>query len=182
MSSSVQSNKHSKRPPLTVRELVIFAMLGAIMFCSKKVMEGLPNIHLVGMLTIAYTVVYRFKALIPIYIYVLLDGLFLGFSLWWAPYLYIWAILWGVTMLIPKKTPKWLSCIIYPVLCSLHGLFFGTLFAPAHALFYNLSFEQMLAWISAGLAFDIVHAIGNLVVGLLAFPLVVLLRKLEKHA
>ena len=32
-------------------ELAIFPMLGAIMFCSKILMEALPNIHIVGMLT-----------------------------------------------------------------------------------------------------------------------------------
>ncbi len=173
--------KNSKRTVISIKELVIFSMLAAIMFCSKKLMEGLPNIHLVGMLTIAYTAVYRTKALIPIYLYVFLDGLFGGFGLWWLPYLYIWTILWGVTMLIPRKTPKWLLCILYPALCSLHGLFFGVLYAPVQALLFKLNFEQALAWIAAGFTFDIIHAVGNLVVGMLAYPLVMLLKKLEKQ-
>ncbi len=180
MSSSSQNNKKAKRT-LSIKEIAIFAMLATIMFCSKKVMEALPNIHLVGMLTITYTVVYRARALIPIYLYVFLDGLFLGFSAWWVPYLYVWTILWAITMLIPKKTPRWLACIIYPTLCALHGLFFGVLYAPAQALLFNLNFEQTLAWISAGFAFDIIHAIGNFAVGLLIFPLVALLKKLEKR-
>ena len=50
--------------------MVIFAMLGTLMFCSKIILEVLPNIHLLGMLTMVYTIVYRRKALIPIYIYV----------------------------------------------------------------------------------------------------------------
>ncbi|MBO7292804.1 MAG: hypothetical protein J6V07_02600, partial [Clostridia bacterium] len=77
--------------------LVVFAMLGSLMFCSKILMEVLPNIHLVGMLTVTYTVVFRARALIPLYIYVMLDGLFGGFSMWWYPYLYIWTVLWGFT-------------------------------------------------------------------------------------
>ena len=72
-------------------------MLGTIMFVSKIVMEALPNIHLLGTLTMTYTVVYRKKALIPLYVYVFLNGLYAGFSLWWVPYLYIWTILWGIT-------------------------------------------------------------------------------------
>ena len=68
-----------------IREMVIFAMLGTLMFCSKILLEVLPNIHLLGMLTIVYTVVYRRKALIPIYIYVFLNGLFAGFNMWWVP-------------------------------------------------------------------------------------------------
>ena len=69
------------------REMVTFAMLGTLMFCSKLAMEALPNIHLLGMLTMVYTLVYRKKALIPIYIYVILNGAFSGFNLWWVPYI-----------------------------------------------------------------------------------------------
>ena len=88
---------------LTVREMAVFSMLGALMFASKMLMEVAPNIHLLGVFTIAFTVVYRAKALYPIYIYVLLNGIFAGFGTWWIPYLYIWAVLWGITMLLPKK-------------------------------------------------------------------------------
>ena len=49
-----------------VLQMAIFAMLGTIMFCSKIVMEFLPNVHLLGALTITYTLVFRAKALIPI--------------------------------------------------------------------------------------------------------------------
>ncbi len=78
-------------------------MLGTLMFVSKLIMELFPNVHLLGMLTVLYTVVFRKKALIPIYIYVLLNGVYAGFSMWWIPYLYLWAILWGMTMLLPKN-------------------------------------------------------------------------------
>ena len=122
---------------ISVREMAIFAMLGTLMFCSKIVMEALPNIHLLGMLTITYTLVYRAKALIPIYLYVLLNGLYAGFSVWWIPYLYIWTVLWGLAMLLPRRMPRWLACIVYPLLCALHGLAFGTLYAPAQAWLFG---------------------------------------------
>ena len=61
-------------------EMTVFAMLGAVMYCSKIVMEWAPNIHLLGMFTITFTIVYRMKALIPIYVYVLLNGFFAGFQ------------------------------------------------------------------------------------------------------
>ena len=183
MNSSTPSNNTPRRrkSPLTIKEITVFAMLAALMFCSKKVMEGLPNIHLVGMLTITYTVVYRTKALIPLYLYVFLDGLFLGFNTAWVPYLYIWTILWGLTMLLPRKMPKGVACVVYPVLCMLHGLAFGILYAPAQAVLFGLNFEQTIAWVIAGFTFDIIHAIGNFAVGLLVYPMVMLLKKLEKR-
>ena len=182
MSSSTKNKlsgrEIARKRSQTIRDIAIFAMLGTIMFCSKVIMEALPNIHLLGMLTIAYTVVFRVKALIPIYIYVILNGIFAGFDVWWIPYLYIWTILWGLTMLLPKKMPRWLALIVYPLLCALHGLFFGTLYAPVQAIMFKFSFDQMIAWIIAGIPFDIIHCIGNIFVGMLVLPFSALLSKL----
>ncbi len=155
-------------------------MLAAIMFVSKIVMEALPNIHLLGMLTVTYTLVFRVKALIPIYLYVLLNGLYAGFNVWWIPYLYIWTVLWGVTMLLPQRMPRAASAVVYPLLCALHGLLFGTLYAPAWAIVAKMDFSAMLAWIAAGIPFDLVHAAGNFCVGLLILPLSSTLRRLVR--
>lgn len=56
------------------RDVVLFAMLATLMFTSKLLMEALPNIHLLGMLTMVYTLAFRYKALIPIYLYVLMPN------------------------------------------------------------------------------------------------------------
>lgn len=155
-------------------------MLGALMYCSKVIMEVLPNIHLLGMFTMVFTLVFRKKALIPIYIYVFLNGLMAGFSAWWVPYLYIWAVLWAATMLLPKNMPKKVACFVYPAVCCLHGLAFGTLYAPAQALMFGLNFKQTVAWIIAGLPWDAVHGVGNLCAGILIVPLEGLLKKALK--
>ncbi len=158
--------------------MCIFAMFGALMFCSKIIMEAFPNIHLLGMLTMVLTLTFRTKALIPIYLYVFLNGLFAGFNAWWFPYLYIWTLLWGITMLLPKRMPKWLYYIVYPLICSLHGFLFGILYAPAQALFFGLNFEEMIIWIASGAVFDTIHGISNFIVGFLIFPFSELLKKL----
>lgn len=162
---------------LTIKEMTLFGMLGAVMYCSKLLMEFLPNIHILGALTIAYTIVYRKKALYPIYVYVLMNGLFAGFNAWWIPYLYIWTILWAVVMILPKKTPK----LVYILVCGIHGLFFGTLYAPVQAIMFGLDFEGMIAWILAGLPYDFVHGIGNIFAGILVAPIVSALKRIEKY-
>ena len=90
-------------------------MFGVLMFSSKLLMEALPNIHLLGMFTVLLTVVYRSRALYPIYTYVLLNGAYAGFSPWWLPYLYIWTVLWGVVMLLPKNMPRKAAAVVYPL-------------------------------------------------------------------
>ena len=155
-------------------------MLGTLMFCSKLIMEILPNIHLLGMFTMVYTIVFRKKALFPIYIYVMLNGLYAGFNLWWVPYLYIWTILWAITMLLPKNMKPAVAAVVYPIVCGLFGLLFGVLYAPAQALMFGFTFKQTLAWIVTGLTFDAFHAAGNAAMGCLVLPLSAVLLKLEK--
>ena len=165
---------------IAVADLVICAMFGSLMYATTYVMKALPNVHLLGMFIVTLTVVYRAKALIPLYIYVFLEGLFMGFSLWWVPYLYIWTVLWGVTMLLPRNMPAWLAAAVYPLVSGLHGLCFGLLFAPAQVLlFFGGDFSKFWPWVAAGIGFDITHAIGNVASGLLILPMVLLLRKLQ---
>ena len=167
------------RSKLSLKEIILFGLLGAMMFCSKFIMEGLPNIHPLAMFIILLTVVYRSRALIPIYLYVILDGLRWGFGIAWLPYLYIWLILWGAAMLLPRSAPRWLKVIVYPVVAMLHGLLFGILYAPAQAVLFGLNFKQTIAWVIAGFPYDVLHGVGNFVMALLVLPMSELLFKLE---
>ena len=169
-----------KSSRITVRELAIFAMLGAVMFCGDFMMNWAMNVHFVGALLMTYTVVYRSRALIPLYIYALLIGVFEGFGIWWVPYLYIWLPLWGVTMLLPRKMPKKLAVPVYMTVCALHGLLYGVLYAPFQAWVFGLDLGGTLTWIAFGFPADMIHAAGNFVGGLLIVPLSELLRRLEK--
>ena len=167
---------------LTAKETAIFAMLGALMYASKIIMDMAPNIHLLGVFVIAITVVYRKKALYPIYIFVLLTGLLNGFSAWWVPYTYIWTVLWAVVMLLPKRIPKKAAPLIYMIICSLHGFGYGILYAPAQALLFGLSFKGMISWIITGLPFDMIHGVSNFFCGMLVMPIVSTLRLAERSS
>jgi energy-coupling factor transport system substrate-specific component len=182
---SRQSTRVSRRKKalLTVYEIAVFGMLGALMMVSDLLMNIIPNVHLVGVMIVVLTVVYRRKALFPIYVYVLLIGLMEGIGLWWLPYLYIWTLLWGMIMLLPRRMPTWLAAMIYAAVCGLHGFAFGFLWIPSQMLLMGFSFEQALVWWKFGfITADIPHGIGNLVGSTLIIPLVTLIRKLDKRA
>lgn len=152
------------------------------MLVSKLALEFLPNVHMLAALTIAYTVCFRKKALYPIYVYVFLNGLVSGFSLWWIPYLYLWTILWGVTMLLPKNMKPRLAVPVYMAVAGLHGLLFGTMYAPAQAVMFGLDFKGMVAWIIAGLPWDLVHGVSNFFMALLVMPIVRVIKLAQKYA
>lgn len=165
---------------LTVKELTVFSMLAAAMYVSKLAMEFLPNIHLLGVFVTSFTIVYRKKALYPIYIFVFLIGLLNGFNSWWIPYLYIWTVLWAMVMLLPRRMNPKIAPLVYMLVCGFHGLAYGTLYAPAQALMYGLNLEGMLAWIIAGFPFDITHGISNFFCGILILPIASTLKLAEK--
>ena len=83
-------------------------------------------------------------------------------------------------MLLPKNMPRRVAVPVYMAVCGLHGFAYGTLYAPAQALFFGYTPAQTLAWIATGLPFDALHGLGNLAAGVLIIPLRDLLVRLEK--
>ncbi len=158
-------------------ELALFTLLGTVMFVSKFLLDFLPNIHMNTMLIIVFTLVFRQKALIPIYVFVFLTGIYAAFALWWIPYLYIWLFPFAITMLLPRKIPKKVAVPVYMAVCASHGFLYGTLYAPSQALLFGLDFKGMCAWIIAGLPWDAVHGISNCMLAILVLPLSIPLKK-----
>ncbi len=179
MNLSIQSKEKNKR--ITVKEIALFAMLGALTFGAQVVMEPLPNIHLTGMFVVLFTRIFGKKALIPLYLYVFLIGLRWGFGLSWIPYLYIWLFLWAGAMLVPRKLGRKAAVWLYSLIGALFGLLFGTLYAPAQALLFGFDLKQTLLWIASGFYWDVVHAAGNAVFCTLVIPLSDILEKVLKR-
>ena len=86
---------------LKLKDFVMLALISALMCVGDFAMEWLPNVHFVGVLIVVVTVVYRWYALLPIYVYVLIQGIVGGFQPWWIAYIYVWDFLWLFVMLIP---------------------------------------------------------------------------------
>lgn len=170
----------SRSPKFSVYELVLFPILGVLMFVSKLLMEFLPNVHLLGLFVVTFTLVYRRRALIPIYIYVFLVGVYGGFAPWWFANLYTWTVLWGAVMLLPRNMPRWLCAIVYPTVCSLHGFAYGILCVPSEMLFLGLPWAGVPIWLLKGLPFDVAHGVSNLLTGLLIIPMMELLQRLNR--
>ena len=85
-------------------------------------------------------------------------------------------------MLLPANIPRRIRPLVYMSVCALHGFLFGTLYAPAQALLYGLSFKGMIAWILAGLPWDFLHGISNFFCGILIMPIISGLRLADSKA
>ena len=72
---------------LSVRDMALLALLGALMFASQVVMASLPNIHIVALLIILTALSFGMKSLYSVGVFVLLEGLMYGFGTWWIGYI-----------------------------------------------------------------------------------------------
>ena len=158
------------------RQLTTMGVLTAVLFMGQVLMAFLPNIEIISLLIILYTLFFGRKVFWMIYGFVFLEGFLYGFGLWWFQYLYIWSILALVVLLLPRQT----SAVFWSIVSGFFGLGFGTLCTlpyliaggPAAAFGY---------WVS-GLGFDIAHCIGNVVLCLCLFkPLYLLMEKVTKQ-
>ncbi|MBO5868006.1 MAG: hypothetical protein J6Q54_03745 [Oscillospiraceae bacterium] len=165
-----------EKKALTLREIALFGMLGALTFGAKVAMALLPNIEPVSLFVMLFAVTFGWKALYPTYVYVALEILVYGINLWNINYLYIWALLVVVSILAKRlRDPIW-----WALIAGLFGLSFGLLCAPVY-LFIG-GWEYAAAWWISGLPFDYAHAAGNFVIVLLLFmPLRALLIKLIRR-
>ena len=60
---------------LTIREVILFGILGSMTFALKMGMAALPNIEPVSLAVMVYGVVFGLKALYPVYVYVAMEVL-----------------------------------------------------------------------------------------------------------
>ncbi len=164
-----------------LRALVRDALLAALLIASKEMLAGLPNVELVSCLLITYAVVYRARALVPLYVFVAVEAVIWPSPFGTVMYLYVWAIPVFATLLLTprgKTRPFW----VYSLIAGLFGLLFGVLCAPVQAAMFGLDFRGMLLWIANGFPWDIVHGFANAVFAAAIPPLAALLRKLERPA
>lgn len=153
--------------------MVLFAVLGALTFAAKYVMSFLPNIEPVSLMVMLFAVVFGKKWVYPVYLYVLMEILFYGISLWNINYLYVWAVLAVCAYALRDME----SSLGWALLSGSFGLLFGALCGIVDVFVGGFSYAAA-KWVS-GIPFDIAHCAGNFIMALLLFqPLRGLMEKL----
>lgn len=147
-------------------------ILSALLIIGQVALGFLPNIEVVTLLIICYTLVFGRKVFFLIYIFVLVEGLIYGFGLWWINYLYVWSIQAVITLLFRKQK----SVLFWSILSGFYGITFGAMCALPYFVIGGPQ-AAFAYWIS-GLAYDIPHCIGNVVLCLVLFkPALSILKK-----
>ena len=165
-----------RRTRETLLRLCLMAMMGVLLVVSKEALAFLPNVELVTLLIILFTLIFGWSALGGVAVFLLLEGLFYGFGFWWVMYLYIWPLLVLLTYLLRFLKPAWLWALI----AGAYGLCFGALCSLFYLTMWD--FPKIISWVIAGFPFDCTHAAGNFILTLLLFhPLRQVLEALKRQ-
>lgn len=158
---------------ITVRDIAWLAIFAAAMFGGQVAMSPLPNIEPVSLLIIVGTLIFGWKILLAVYVFVLLEGFMYGFGFWFPNYLYIWDILVAVTMLFRKEEGR----LTWAVISGAFGLLFGLFFEIPYL--FIIGVPATMAYYISGIPYDLIHAAGNFVIAFVTLPpLVKVVRKL----
>lgn len=148
---------------LTTKDIVLIALSLSVIEAAKFALGFVPGIEVVSLLFIIYTLFFEKKMIYVLPAFCLLEGVLYGFGIWWFMYLYIWAILVGLTYVFKNKTSVW----FWSVLSGVYGLLFGLLCCPIY--FATGGAAMAISWWVSGLPIDIIHGISNFTICLLLF-------------
>lgn len=159
-----------------VKNITLIGLLSSILFALQYILQGIPNIELVSLLILVYTCVLKKKTLFIIAVFVLLEGVFYGFGIWFIGYLYVWFLLYLIGRLLCRKNnPADLPSLTWALVSGAFGLSFGALFSLINFFMGFVSggisggLSSAFAYWVSGIVFDLIHGISNFFVALFLF-------------
>ena len=161
---------------MRIKDIALIGMMSAILVAVQVTLSFLPNIELVSLLIILFTLVFGWKALSIVYIFVAVEGFVYGIGIWWMNYLYVWTVLFVIVMLLREIK----STLFWAIISGAYGLGFGALCAIPY--FITGGIPSGFAYWVQGIPYDLLHGAGNFVTALVLFrPLYAILNKINKQ-
>lgn len=159
---------------MKIHDVVLIALLSATLTAGKLALSFLPNVHIVALLLMIYTVSLGLRrSLFVAFIFATTEVFIYGFSTWVLAYYIVWPMLVLITAAFKDRPTNEYG---YAAIAGLFGLTFGFYFAVIESLFYGYAYG-LLYWLR-GIPFDVVHGASNYIIVLILFkPLSTLLQQ-----
>ncbi|MFR4350415.1 MAG: hypothetical protein ACLT3H_01965 [Roseburia sp.] len=146
-----------KEKKIAVRDIALIGMMIAALETAKLSLSFLPNVELVTLLIILYTLFFGWRIFYVMPAFILIEGCLYGFGTWWVMYAYIWPLLAVLAWLFRKKESVW----FWSVFSGAYGLFFGALCSVFY--FFVGGPKMAFVWWVAGIPYDLIHCASNAV-------------------
>ena len=176
--------KRSIMKNITVKDIALIGMMIALIEASKYALNVVPNVELTTFWVIMFSLYLGNRIFYAIPAFILIEGFVYGFHTWIIMYLYAWPLLALVCVWLRKRN-SYIGCTI---LSTVFGLLFGLMCSVPY-IFIGMSeggilngFYTAFTWWVAGIPWDLVHGISNMVIMLvLYFPVSKAMQFAEKY-
>ena len=159
---------------ISVKDVAYLGISLALLEASKLALDLLPNVEVVTLLFIVYTIFYGRKTILVAIGFTAIECVLKGVNVWSFMYLYIWPLL---IMIVFYANKRKVGYMFYCILSGFFGLFFGMLCSIPY-LFIG-GWHMAVTWWVAGIPYDIIHCGSNFVLCLLLFkPLCTIMKKI----
>lgn len=156
--------------PVTVRDLAVLGMMVALLEASKRLLDNLPNVELITFLLIMFTIFFGKKVIAAAVAFTFLEIAWWGVHVWVIMYLYVWPLLILLTDRLHRRIlarGETVSPAPFAALAAAFGLGFGAMCSLPYLAIGGP--VMMFTWWVAGIPYDILHCISNLLICLLLF-------------
>lgn len=154
-----------KKSKLSVKDIALIGIMVATLEGGKSALSSLPNVEIVTLLIIMYTLFFGKKVIYAIFIFILMECIIWPIGTWTFMYIYIWPLLALVTYIFRKQDSK----VFFSILSGLFGLFFGAMCTPVHYVATGFSVAAAVTWWIAGIPYDVIHCISNFFIMLVLY-------------
>lgn len=150
---------------MKIRDIALIGILSATITAGKLALSFIPNVEIVTLLFIVYTIVFGVrKSLLVSVVFSTTEILIYGLSTWLLGYYLIWSLLIIITGSMRKKVK---SEYAYATIGAVFGYAFGMFFAVIESIFYGLAYGWVY-WLR-GIPFDLVHGTSNFIIILVLY-------------
>lgn len=147
-----------------VRDIVICALLSAVLVISKELLAFLPNLELVSFLILVYARHLKLtNSLVIVNVFCLLEIVLYGIGLWTLPYFVAWNFWMAVHYFLRNKVNR---AETLAFISGVFGLFFDVFFSFPY---FMMSWSSGWAYLIQGMFFSCIHAVGNYLMMLILF-------------
>lgn len=140
---------------ITASDIARIGIMSAALTAGKTALAFLPNIEVVSLLIILYSIYFGKKVIFAVLVFIALECMIWGVNLWTLMYIYIWPLLAAAAWVFRKKD----DIIFWSVFSAVFGLMFGGLCSLVYV--FAGGFKTAFYWWIAGIPMDVVHCIGN---------------------
>ena len=148
----------------SIKEMVLIALMSAVLVISKEALAFLPNIELVSFFLILFGQNFRLRnSLLIANIFTLIQIVLYGLGDWTIVYFVVWNALVIVSFYLKDKVKSSEELALFS---GAFGLLFGAFFSLPYLVF---SYEAALAYWIKGLFFDLIHGVGNYLIMLVLY-------------